>query len=251
MGETDKNLEEATALALKYCNPDDSEIISDLDRHLREAAWILLERISNLESQECVCEGCASKVAEEVEEVEEVESTPEEQQENPEVEGESSDDSNLQKLIETDKNNKRLTKKSKNVTVGVGVIAATTQKMAAMGTAGVMTIASGTYFQAKAAKTEGIEIAVVTEQEYGAFSKFNRFTESVLGVSTFEGIREYAEKGYGDIKGSNPSSEENEEKEELSEEERIKRDKELLQAREDLKINSDEPPTNPPKLSDY
>ena len=51
MGETDKNLEEATALALKYCNPDDSEIISDLDRHLREAAWTLLERINNLENQ--------------------------------------------------------------------------------------------------------------------------------------------------------------------------------------------------------
>ena len=249
MGETDKNLEEATSLALKYCNPDDSEIISDLDRHLREAAWTLLERINNLENQECVCEGCAPKVAEEIEE--EVESSPEEQEENPEVEGESSDDSNLQKLIETDKNNKKLTKKSKNVVVGAGIIAATTQKVAAIGTAGLMTIASGTYFQAKAAKTEGIEIAVVTEQEYGAFSKFNRFTESVLGISTFEDIREYAEKGYGDIKGSNPSSEEKEEKEELSEEERAKRDRELLKVREDLKINSNEPPTNPPKLSDY
>lgn len=249
MGETDKNLEEATSLALKYCNPDDSEIISDLDRHLREAAWTLLQRVKHLDDQKCVCEECGIEIVEDAEE--EVESPPEEQEENPEVEGESSDDSNLEKLIETDENNKRLTKKSKNVTVGVGVIAATTQKMAAMGTAGVMTIASGTYFQAKAAKTEGIEIAVVTEQEYGAFSKFNRFTESVLGISTFEGIREYAEKGYGDIKGSSPSSEEKEEKEELSEEERAKRDRELLKVREDLKINSNEPPTNPPKLSDY
>ena len=249
MGETDKNLEEAEAFALKYCNPDDSEVISDLDRYARETAWTLLQRVKHLDDQKCVCEECGIEIVEEEEE--KVESAPEEQEENPEVEGESSDDSNLQKLIETDENNKRLTKKSKNVTVGVGVIAATTQKMAAMGTAGVMTIASGTYFQAKAAKTEGVEIAVVTEQEYGVFSKFNRFTESVLGISTFEGIREYAEKGYGDIKGSNPSSEENEEKEELSEEERIKRDKELLQAREDLKINSNEPPTNPPKLSDY
>ena len=248
MGERDKNLEEAIDFALKYCNPDDSEIISDLDRHARETAWALLERINNLESQECVCEGCAPKVAEEIEEVE---SAPEEQEENLEVEGKSSDDSNLQKLIETDKNNKKLTKKSKNVVVGAGIIAATTQKVAAIGTAGLMTIASGTYFQAKAAKTEGIEIAVVTEQEYGAFSKFNSFTESLLGISTFEGIREYAKKGYGDIKGSNPSSEEDEEKEELSEEERIKRDKELLKARKDLKINSNEPPTTPPKLSDY
>lgn len=249
MGETDKNLEEATELALKYCNPDDSEIISDLDRHLREAAWTLLQRVKHLDDQKCVCEECGIEMVEEEEE--EVESPPEEQEENPEVEGESSDDSNLQKLIETDENNKRLTKKSKNVTVGAGVIAATTQKMAAMGTAGLMTIASGTYFQAKAAKTEGIEIAVVTEQEYGAFSKFNRFTESVLGISTFEGIREYAEKGYGDIKGSNPSSEESEEKDELAEEERVQRDKELLKVREDLKINSNEPPTDPPKLSDY
>jgi len=249
MGETDKNLEEAEAFALKYCNPDDSEVISDLDRYARETAWTLLQRVKHLDDQKCVCEDCGVETVEDTEE--EVESPPEEQEENSEVKGESSDDSNLEKLIETDKNNKRLTKKSKNVTVGVGVIAATTQKMAAMGTAGLMTIASGTYFQAKAAKTEGIEIAVVTEQEYGAFSKFNRFTESVLGISTFEGIREYAEKGYGDIKGSNPSSEEGEEKDELAEEERIKRDKELLEAREDLKINSNEPPTNPPKLSDY
>ncbi|OUX87891.1 MAG: hypothetical protein CBB95_07820 [Alteromonas sp. TMED35] len=248
MGVTDKNLEEAEAFALKYCNPDDSEVISDLDRHARETAWTLLQKIKDLDDQKCVCKECGIEI---VEEVEEVESPPEEKEENPEVEGESSDDSNLQKLIETDENNKRLTKKSKNVTVGVGVIAATTQKMAAMGTAGLMTIASGTYFQAKAAKTEGIEIAVVTEQEYGAFSKFNRFTESVLGISTFEGIREYAEKGYGDIKGSNPSSEESEEKDELAEEERVQRDKELLKAREDLKINSNEPPTDPPKLSDY
>jgi hypothetical protein len=242
MEERDKNLEEAIDFTLKYCNPDDSDIISDLDRHARETAWALLEKINNLESQECVCEECASKIIEE-----EVESVPEEQEETKEVE----DESNVQKLLEINKNNKQLTKKSKNVTVGVGVIAATTQKMAAMGTAGIMTIASGTYFQAKTAKTEGIEIAVVTEQEYGAFSKLNRFTESVLGISTFEGIREYAKKGYGDIKGSNPSSEKSEEKEELSEEEKIKRDKELLKAREDLKINSDEPPTNPPKLSDY
>ena len=249
MGETDKNLEEAEAFALKYCNPDDSEVISDLDRHARETAWALLQRVKHLDDQKCVCEECGIEIVEEVEE--EVEPPFEEQEENPEVEGESSDYSNLQKLIETHKNNKRLTKKSKNVTVGAGVIAATTQKMAAMGTAGLMTIASGTYFQAKAAKTEGIEIAVVTEQGYGAFSKFNRFTESVLGISTFEGIREYAEKGYGDIKGSNPSSEESEEKDELAEEERIKRDRELLKAREDLKINSNEPPTNPPKISDY
>lgn len=249
MGETDKNLEEAEAFALKYCNPDDSEVISDLDRYARETAWTLLQRVKHLDDQKCICEDCGIEIVEETEE--EVEPFPEEQEENPEVEGESSDGSNLQKLVETDKNNKRLTKKSKKVAVGAGLIAATTQKVAAIGTAGVMTIASGTYFQAKAAKTEGIEIAVVTEQEYGAFSKFNRFTESLLGISTFEGVREYAEKGYGDIKGSSPSSEESEETDELSEEEKMKRDRELLKAREDLKINSNEPPTNPPKLSDY
>tara|TARA_B100001094_G_scaffold98998_1_gene95248 strand:- start:559 stop:1308 length:750 start_codon:yes stop_codon:yes gene_type:complete len=249
MGETDKNLEEAEAFALKYCNPDDSEVISDLDRHARETAWTLLQRIKHLDDQKCICEGCEIETVEGIED--EVESTPEEREENPEAEGESSDDSTLQKLLETDKNNKKLTKKTKKVAVGAGVIAVTTQKMAAMGTAGVISIASGAYFQAKTAKTEGIEIAVVTEQEYGAFSKFNRFTESVLGISTFEGVREYAEKGYGDIKGSSPSSEESEETDELSEEEKMKRDRELLKAREDLKINSNEPPTNPPKLSDY
>ena len=66
MGESNKNLEEATAFALKYCNPDDSDIISDLDRHTRETAWALLKRIEHLENQSCVCEECGSEVEEEI-----------------------------------------------------------------------------------------------------------------------------------------------------------------------------------------
>ena len=38
-GENRKDLAEAIAFAKKYCNPEDSELISDLDRHARETAW--------------------------------------------------------------------------------------------------------------------------------------------------------------------------------------------------------------------
>ena len=73
----DKDLDEAENFAIKYCNPQDSEIISELDRHARESAWALLQRIKHLESQKCVCEECGSEVEEEIEE--EVENTPEEE----------------------------------------------------------------------------------------------------------------------------------------------------------------------------
>ena len=62
MGENNKDLSEAEEFALKYCNPQDSEIISDLDRHARESAWALLQRIKHLENQKCVCEECGSEV---------------------------------------------------------------------------------------------------------------------------------------------------------------------------------------------
>ena len=65
MGKMDKDLEEARDFALKYCNPDDSDIISDLDRHARETAWALLQRIKHLEQKSCVCEECGSEVEDE------------------------------------------------------------------------------------------------------------------------------------------------------------------------------------------
>lgn len=232
MGEHRKELAEAEALALKYCNPDDSEIISDLDRHIRESAWALLERIKELEEQKCVCDQCGAEVEEEEvveEEVTEEEVVETEESETPkEIKTEAPETSTIEKLTEIADNNKELLKKATKTVAGAGAVAATTQtaaaatpslttavtsfvqeagqKVAAIGTAGIMSIGSGAYFQAKTAGTEGMEVAVITEQQYGVFSKFNSYTESLIGVTVFETVVEYAEKGYGDVEGTNPDA---------------------------------------------
>ena len=260
MGEKNKELEEATAFALKYCNPEDSDVISDLDRHTRETAWALLQRIKHLESQKCVCEECGSDVeeSEEVEEVFEEQQVESDKKEiKTEIKAEAPDTSTLEKLSEIAENNKELLKKATKVTVGVGAVAATTQtaaaattppltaattaffqgvsqKVTAIGTAGVMSIGSGAYFQAKTVKSEGIEIAVVSEQEYGVFSKFNQFTESTLGFSSFKNVIRYAEEGFGDIEGTGPPSEGDGAGEELSEEEKTKRFEEAAKKKKEL-----------------
>ena len=232
MGEHRKELAEAEALALKYCNPDDSEIISDLDRHIRESAWALLERIKELEEQKCVCEQCGAEVEEEEiveEEVAEEEVVETEESETPkEIKTEAPETSTIEKLTEIADNNKELLKKATKTVAGAGTVAATTQtaaaatpslttavttfvqeagqKVAAIGTAGIMSIGSGAYFQAKTAGTEGMEVAVITEQQYGLFSNLNTYSEAIFGVTAFETIIEYAEKGYGDVEGTNPDA---------------------------------------------
>ena len=65
MDEHSKDISEAEAFAKKYCNPEDSDIISDLDLHARKTAWALLQRIKHLEKKSCVCEECGSEVEEE------------------------------------------------------------------------------------------------------------------------------------------------------------------------------------------
>jgi len=261
MGKKNKELEEATAFALKYCNPEDSDVISDLDRHTRETAWALLQRIKHLESQKCVCEECGSEVEdEEVEDTVVEETEKAEEVKTQEIKAETPDTSTLDKLSEIAENNKELIKKATKTAAGAGAVAATTQtaaaatspsitaatatffqeagqKVAAIGTAGVMSIGSGAYFQAKTVKAEGIEIAVVSEQEYGVFSKFNQFTESTLGVSSFKSVIRYAEEGFGDIEGTGPPSEgEGSESggEELSNEEQSARFKEAAEKKREL-----------------
>ena len=263
MGENNKDLSEAEEFALKYCNPQDSEIISDLDRHARESAWALLQRIKHLENQKCVCEECGSEVEDEEVEDTVTEKTKEKETKEvktQEIKAEAPDTSTLEKLSEIAENNKELLKKATKVTVGVGAVAATTQtaaaatspsitaatatffqeasqKVAAIGTAGVMSIGSGAYFQAKTVKSEGIEIAVVSEQEYGVFSKFNQFTESALGFSSFKNVIRYAEEGFGDIEGTGPPSESEGGEgggEELSNEEQSARFKEAAEKKKEL-----------------
>jgi hypothetical protein len=209
-------LEQARDFAERFCQPKDNTLVEDFDETAREAAWRLLQALELHQHNEGhICEKC--QAAEE-----EKESIEEKVEENVET---ISDNTTIDKLTEIAENNKEILKKA----AAVGAVAATTQaaeaatvevaktgikasismfiqettaKTAAIGTAGLMSIGSGAYFQAKTVKNEGIEVAVVTEQEYGVFSSMNEFSESIFGVSPFGAIVEYAEKGYGDIEGT-------------------------------------------------
>jgi len=276
------SLEQAKDFASRFCQPEDNDLVEDFDESAREAAWQLLQALEQVQHQECnefVCEKCK--------EIEEEQSTDEEEQsidedgtvENEEetvesnepIVGETEKPSTIEKLNEIAENNKELIKKATGTVAGAGVAVATTQaaaaeiaaptikasvisfvqettsKVAAIGTAGVMSIGSGAYFQAKTAKAEGMEVAVITEQEYGAFTKFSGFTESVLGVTAFDNVRKYAEEGYGDIEGTGPiEDKEMSAEEKLAEEEQSKRAAEASKLRKELdekgilKIEDDE-----------
>ncbi|MDB4317753.1 hypothetical protein N9973_00485 [bacterium] len=226
MGKNKKKYLQAEEFASKYCNPKDSEVISELDRNARQSAWALLQRIKHLEEQKCVCEECGSEVEEE-EVAEDSGSKKEESETLGENKTSVSGESKTEKLVDIAESGqevlKAASKHASKVVVGATVVAAASQtasaatptvanavtafvqeagqKVAAIGTAGLMSIGSGAYFQAKTVKTEGLEIAVVTEQQYGVFSTINKFTDLAFGAEVFKSIVEYSEKGYGDIKG--------------------------------------------------
>ena len=224
MGEHRKDLAEAEAFANKYCNPEDSEIISDLDRHARETAWALLQRIKHLEQKSCVCEECGSEVEDEpIEEQVTEEEVKVEKNKAQEVKAETPETSTMDKLSEIAEKNKDILDKAAKGTAAAAAAGATTQtasaetglsafvqettqKIATIGVAGTMSIGSGAYFQAKTTKEKGTEIAVVAEQEHKVFSNLNDFTETTIGFQPFGGVTEaiveYAEKGYGDVVGT-------------------------------------------------
>jgi len=224
MGEHRKDLAEAEAFAKKYCNPEDSEIISDLDRHARETAWALLQRIKHLEQKSCVCEECGSEVEDEpIEEQVTEEEVKVEKNKAQEVKAETPETSTMDKLSEIAEKNKDILDKAAKGTAAAAAAGATTQtasaatglsafvqettqKIATIGVAGTMSIGSGAYFQAKTTKEKGTEIAVVAEQEHKVFSNLNDFTETTIGFQPFGGVTEaiveYAEKGYGDVVGT-------------------------------------------------
>jgi len=269
------SLEQAKDFASRFCQPEDNDLVEDFDESAREAAWRLLQALEEVQHQECnefVCEKC--KEIEEEHPIDE-EATVENEEGDTEtnetlcVDGEKP--STIEKLNEIAENNKELIKKATGTVAGAGVAVAATQtaaaeiaaptikasvvsfvqeastKVAAIGTAGVMSIGSGAYFQAKTAKAEGMEVAVITEQQYGAFSKFSGLTQSVLGVTAFDSVIKYAEEGYGDVEGTGPiKDEEATEEEKLSEEEQSKRAAEASKLRKELdekgilKIKDDE-----------
>ena len=269
------SLEQAKDFASRFCQPEDNDLVEDFDESAREAAWRLLQALEEVQHQECnefVCEKC-KEIEEEhpIDEEATVENEEGDTETNEAVVGEAEKPSTIEKLNEIAENNKELIKKATGTVAGAGVAVATTQaaaaeiaaptikasmisfvqetssKVAAIGTAGVMSIGSGAYFQAKTAKAEGIEVAVITEQEYGAFSKFSGFTQSVLGVTTFDNVRKYAEEGYGDVEGTGPiKDKEMTAEEKLAEEEQSKRAEEASKLRKELdekgilKIKDDE-----------
>ena len=217
------SLEQAKDFASRFCQPEDNALVEDFDETARETAWRLLQALEELQHQHSeghVCEKCQAAAAEEEESIgEEVEQ---------EVAGaETPETSTIDKLNDIADNSKELLKDATKAVATTGAVVAastttataapsitasigmfvqdTTSKAAAIGTAGLMSIGSGAYFQAKTAKEEGIEIAVVSEQQYGIFSNANIYTEALFGVAAFDTIVEYAEEGYGDVEGTNPS----------------------------------------------
>ena len=82
----DTSIEKAEAFTRKFCNPEDSATISEIDVHAREVAWALLKRIKHLEQQSCVCEECGNGVEDErIEEEVPEEEVPEEKAPEEEV----------------------------------------------------------------------------------------------------------------------------------------------------------------------
>tara|TARA_B100000902_G_scaffold59731_1_gene66880 strand:+ start:444 stop:1352 length:909 start_codon:yes stop_codon:yes gene_type:complete len=284
------SLEQAKDFASRFCQPEDNDLVEDFDESAREAAWQLLQALEQVQHQECnefVCEKCKEKEEEQsIDEDGAVENEEETVESNEPIVGEAEKPSTIEKLNEIAENNKELIKKATGTVAGAGVAVATTQaaaaeiaaptikasvisfvqetssKVAAIGTAGVMSIGSGAYFQAKTAKAEGMEVAVITEQEYGAFSKFSGFTQSLLGVTTFDNVRKYAEEGYGDVEGTGPiKDKEMTAEEKLAEEEQSKRAEEASKLRKELdekgilkieddELEKDEAVTPVPKVTD-
>ena len=220
----DTSIEKAEAFTRKFCNPEDSATISEIDVHAREVAWALLKRIKHLEQQSCVCEECGNEVEDQPleEETTEEEVTVEKKQAQ-EVKAETGETSTMDKLTEIAEKNKDILDKAAKGTAAAAAAGATTQtasaatglsafvqettqKIATIGVAGTMSIGSGAYFQAKTTKEKGTEIAVVAEQEHKVFSNLNDFTETTIGFQPFGGVTEaiveYAEKGYGDVVGT-------------------------------------------------
>ena len=222
------SLEKAKDFAKRFCQPEDKDLVADIDENAREAAWRLLKALEEVQqSSSCECEKCNS----EEEEVTEEEATEEEEvpinddtEPKKEVKGpEKPETSTMDKLGDIAEKNKDILDKAAKTTAAAAAAGATTQtasaatglsafvsetvqKVGTIGVAGTMSIGSGAYFQAKTSKEKGTEIAVVAEQEHQLFSNLNDFTENTIGFQPFSSVTdtivEYAEEGYGDVIGT-------------------------------------------------
>ena len=220
------SLEKAKDFAKRFCQPEDKDLVADIDENAREAAWRLLKALEEVQqSSSCECEKCNSEEEEE-EEVTEEEEVPINDDTEPkkEVKGpEKPETSTMDKLGDIAEKNKDILDKAAKTTAAAAAAGATTQtasaatglsafvsetvqKVGTIGVAGTMSIGSGAYFQAKTSKEKGTEIAVVAEQEHQLFSNLNDFTENTIGFQPFSSVTdtivEYAEEGYGDVIGT-------------------------------------------------
>jgi hypothetical protein len=158
----DKSLADAIAFAEKYCNPDDSKIISEIDIHARESAWQLLNRLRN--NEEITCSKCSAAVAEQAQE--EIAAT---------------EPSKLEKIsAETEE---ILAQASSFEVKSTNFFDHIKQKAKIIGLAGLISIASGAYFQVGVIKEKGAEIIQIAEKEYGLVTKLNQFLISTFGSS--------------------------------------------------------------------
>lgn len=163
--EHDKNLEDAIAFAEKYCNPDDSKIISEIDVHARESAWKLLNQLKN--KGEITCSKCSTAVVEE--------NTASKHEE------EAVEPSKLERVnAETEQ---ILAQASSFEVKSNGFFDHIKQKAKIIGLAGLISIASGAYFQVGVIKEKGAEIIQIAEKEYGLVTKLNQFLINAFGYS--------------------------------------------------------------------
>lgn len=158
----DKSLADAIAFAEKYCNPDDSKIISEIDVHARESAWQLLSQLRN--NGEITCSKCAAVVAEEEVQKDEVEEPSKLEAINAETE--------------------QILAQASSVEIkSTGFFDHVKQKAKVIGLAGLISIASGAYFQVGVIKEKGTEIVQIAEKEYGLLTKLNQFLTTAFGYS--------------------------------------------------------------------
>ena len=158
------SLEEAKDFTSRFCRPEDDEVVSHIDESAREAAWRLLKELEVYETQ-VVAADDASAIEEPTSEIEEVNKEVEEILEAVPVE--NAGEFGKTKLIDHIKD-----------------------KALALGLAGLISVASGMYFQAGVVKEEGIEIAITAEKEFKAFSNLNDWLNNTFGISLsmFDGI---------------------------------------------------------------
>lgn len=162
----EKSIAEAIAFAEKYCSPEDSQIISEIDIHARNAAWQLLNQLKN--NGGTVCSTCGAATTEEG------------QQEVAQEESKLEKVNNETQAILDAAAAKEIHSK--------GFFDHVKKRATAIGFAGLLSLASGAYFQVETVKQRGYEIAIICEQQYGVFTSLNKWLINTFNYSLFNDL---------------------------------------------------------------